>query len=211
MLPSFALPIQNVEAVRAVRSYTAFVRSLAAVLFVCLAALGHAASGDLDTSFGAGFGKVLLPRAPYDGASAVAVQPDRKIIVAGHCALTSASNSPWGFCVTRLHASGAPDTSFGVNGLATAQVPNISVGTPTSSVALLANGKIVVGAACYEPTAQLNRVCMTRFNADGSIDTAYGTSGIAKIAWGTQSILVRSMVAQEDDYIVIGATCTPTG
>ena len=177
---------------------------------MCLTAFAYAAPGDLDTSFGAGFGKVLLPRAPYDWASAVAVQPDRKIIVAGNCATTAAPSAPWGFCVTRLLASGAPDTNFGVNGLAIAPVPDVNVGTPASSVALLANGKIVVGGTCYEPTAQLNRICVARFNPDGSIDTTYGTSGVNKVAWGTQSISASSMVTQVDDHIVFGAQCRPT-
>lgn len=211
LLQSAASPfVDHVSRTRAVRSCNAFARCLASALFMYLTAFVHAAPGALDSSFGAGFGKVLLPRAPYDWATAVAVQTDRKIIVAGNCATSSAPSAPWGFCVTRLLASGAPDTSFGVNGLAIAPVPDVNVGTPASSVALLANGKVVVGGSCYEPTAQLNRICVARFNPDGSIDTTYGTSGVNKVAWGTQSIHVRSMVTQVDDHIVFGAFCQPT-
>lgn len=178
---------------------------------MCLTAFAYAAPGDLDTSFGAGFGKVLLPRAEYDQAAAVAVQPDRKILVAGQCTASSGANPPWVFCVVRLLESGAPDPAFGVNGVTTTEVPGTSVSTPRNSMALLANGKIVVSGSCYDSASQRNQLCLARLHQDGSLDTAYGTNGIAKIAWGTQSIQMRGMAVQPDDHVVVGATCTPPG
>ena len=78
-------------------------------------------------------------------------------------------------------------------------------------MALLANGKIVVSGSCYDSASQLNQLCLARLHQDGSLDTAYGTNGIAKIAWGTQSIQMQGMALQTDDHVVVGATSGRAG
>ena len=183
--------------------------ALAGLLLAVFATLAHAAPGDLDLSFGSGFGKVLLPRAGSDGATAVAVQPDRKILISGNCRASSGANPPWEFCVVRLSESGAPDPTFGVNGVATVEVPGSSVFPTTNGIALLGSGKIVLGGSCFDSALQRDQLCLTRLHSDGTLDTTYGTNGLAKIGWGTQFIFARSLATQVDDQVVIGATCEP--
>ncbi len=70
-------------------------------------------SGALDASFGSG-GKVLtdLGANSYDGASAVAVQADGKIVAAGF----SRAKGSGDFALVRYTTSGKLDASFGLGG-----------------------------------------------------------------------------------------------
>ncbi len=104
-------------------------------------------AGSLDTTFGVG-GKVLL-NVP-GGSSAIALQADGKIVVAG------------AHLVGRLNTDGSLDTSFNHVGWDTISAVDFS------DVAIQSDGKIVAvgtGAA--------------RFMVDGSLDTTFGVGGIA--------------------------------
>src|SRR5262249_32934294 len=110
------------------------------------------ADGSLDAAFGGG-GRVVLPGAP--DATAVAVQPDGKIVVtlAGARAL-------------RLAVDGSVDTTFGTAGFvshAAAQAFNAVVVQP--------DGKIVVGGKSTD-----KHFYVARFDAAGTLDTGFGTS-----------------------------------
>src|SRR5438552_19066342 len=88
----------------------------AAVLALPLAA--RADPGDLDPSFGAG-GQVTTPiLSGYDGASALVVQPDGKLVAAGHA--YNANNDT--FALVRYNADGSLDASFGTGGKVTTAV-----------------------------------------------------------------------------------------
>lgn len=63
--------------------------------------------GDLDTSFDDD-GVVMTPVTADDEASAIAIQPDGKILVAGSSRVTS----NWDFAVVRYNPDGSIDTSF---------------------------------------------------------------------------------------------------
>src|SRR5437868_2751992 len=68
-----------------------------------------APAGALDLTFGAD-GKLTLPlSAGNDGVSAVVVQPDGKVVLAGF----SDSGSKINFALVRCNADGTLDTSFG--------------------------------------------------------------------------------------------------
>ena len=96
-------------------------------------------AGDLDSSFGAG-GKVLIDiGGDNDEGSAVALQRDGKIVVAG-----SSFNAAAGFvefAVVRYLPDGNLDTSFSGDGLVTTSFGNINAITHT--VALQPDGKII--------------------------------------------------------------------
>jgi uncharacterized delta-60 repeat protein len=111
----------------------------------------YLANGYLDATFGTGgiFTSGFIFNA---GAtqSAVAVQPDGKILVADGVLL-------------RLLANGQLDTSFGASGVATV------VGSQAIALALLpTNGKILVAS---------NSGFASRYNPNGSLDTNFGIHG----------------------------------
>src|SRR5438874_11425675 len=90
-----------------------------AVLVTVSAGVSHAQSGTPDPTFGTN-GRVLTTfgGSGVDEATAVAVQPDGKIVAAGS---TTAPNGDLNFALVRYNPNGTIDTTFGVN----AMFPNI--------------------------------------------------------------------------------------
>jgi uncharacterized delta-60 repeat protein len=151
-------------------------------------------NGTLDTSFGSG-GKVitLFPGVTWMKGEAMAVQPDGKIVVAGE------SNSPTSdpIVLARYNANGTLDTSFGNGGEATAGSGG-SGGTERMGVALQSDGKIVTAGFDAGTTGDME---VTRFNADGTLDTSFGTNGQVDVESGFGYAVV---VQPSDGKIVIG-------
>jgi uncharacterized delta-60 repeat protein len=128
--------------------------------FAC-SATARAAAGDLDPTF-SGDGKQLTS---FGGsATAVAVQPDGKILVAG--------SSGYRFALARFNPNGSLDKTFSRDGLQATDFAG-AVGV-ASDVALLPNGKIVaVGTA----TRGAGNFALARYNHNGSLDTSFSGDG----------------------------------
>ena len=129
-----------------------------------------AAPGFLDRTFGGGFGYVRfsdVTTAVPDTGSAVAVQQDGRILVAG------ASGLEPGVVVLRYHPNGTLDTTFGTNGAFRWKRDNERSGA--QKVVPLPDGRIFVfghaGSAAW--------LWMARLNADGTLDPTFGTGGVA--------------------------------
>lgn len=96
---------------------------------------------------------------------AILVQPDGKILLAGH-----GSGQKGGPIVSRVNADGSPDASF---------TPPADPLTSANGrcVALQADGKVIVGGQfrTTNPLANdpLNRFCLVRLNPDGSTDGSF--------------------------------------
>ena len=147
-----------------------------AALLVCVALLSATLlmgqAGSLDPSFGAG-GIVTTPNTTTgcgDVANcALAIQSDGKILVAGGA---SASNGAAELAVARYNANGTLDSTFGTGGIVTTSQD--SAGS-AFAVALQPDEKIVVGSS-----GGLN-LLVVRFNTNGSLDTTFGSGGIASL------------------------------
>ncbi len=120
-------------------------------------------NGTLDTSFGS-LGKTVTTFDGYGGASAVALQSDGKIVVAGY------NGQSEGFAVARYLTNGTLDTSFG------------SPARPITDLRRLrrskrrrppTDGKIVV--AGYN--GQSEDFAVARYLTDGTLDTSFGSLG----------------------------------
>jgi uncharacterized delta-60 repeat protein len=146
-------------------------------------------NGTLDTAFG-GAGHVNLTT-EYP---AVVVQSDDRIVVAG----TTAVNSDLLIFLARLNADGTLDASFG-NGGTVLSPPTPNYDVHADSVALEANGQIVVGGEndSGSPGPGLMAV---RWNANGSLDSTFGSGGFATAA-GTG--LADAMALEPDGRIVV--------
>jgi uncharacterized delta-60 repeat protein len=127
------------------------------------------ATGALDPDFG-GDGRVTLPGG--GSASAVLVQPDRRIIVAGNASGSAAMT------VTRLKPDGTPDMTFGSAG--TAAVDFGSLADLLGGAVLQPDGRIVI--AGY--TQATEDVAVARLNANGSPDATFGAAGKATVDFG---------------------------
>ena len=149
-------------------------------------------AGSLDRSFG-GDGKVTTAIGSSSSASAVAVQANGKIVAAGSAGVPPDST----FAVTRYNANGSPDTSFDGDGRVTT-----AVGSSASALDLVLqpDGKIVLaGIAQAGPKTDF---ALARYNADGSLDSSFGTAGTVTTPIGSHDDFATSLALQPDGKIV---------
>jgi uncharacterized delta-60 repeat protein len=147
------------------------------------------ATGVLDTDFG-GDGRVTLPGG--GSLSAVLVQPDRNIVVAGN-----ASGSAM-MTVTRLKPDGSLDATFGSAGTTT--VAFGSLANPLGGAARQPDGKIVV--AGY--TQDGEDVAVARLNTNGSLDATFGIGGKATVDFGVATFGNAVALARNGRIVVAG-------
>jgi uncharacterized delta-60 repeat protein len=148
--------------------------------------------GSLDTSFGAGTGKVITTISSSDDiAQSVKILPDGKILVIG-----SSYISGFKIAMVQYNADGSLDSSYGGgDGMV---IDSQSLGEQIVSAALQTDGKLVV-ASSYS-----NDFFVTRFNADGSLDTGFGSSGSTTTDLSGSSDRSSSIAIQPDGKIVLG-------
>jgi uncharacterized delta-60 repeat protein len=127
--------------------------------------------GALDTTFGAG-GTVTTDFGGNDIAYAVALQPDGKIVLAGHSA-SSGFPPPAIFALARYTATGALDPSFGSGGKVTTDFCSFNVceNTHDQAYALVIqpDGKIVAAGIVRVHGAGV--FALARYTTTGDLDT----------------------------------------
>lgn len=160
------------------------------------AAACFAAPGDLDTSFGNGGVASLefLPAASLS-FSAIALQPDGKLLLAG--ALDE------DMLVVRLNALGAPDASFGGgDGIVTIDFAGGS--DDAAALSVLSDGRIVVGGSAA-PAGEERSLAVARLDADGLLDSTFGVGGRATVSQAV-GITGYRLVVQSDGKVALAGT-----
>ena len=164
------------------------------------------ANGALDSTFSFD-GKVAID---FDGGavaqgdicSALALQPDGKIVVAGttqNAAFVSA------FALARLNTDGTLDATFGAGGKVTIRFDTADQEELATAVAVQADGKIVV--AGVHNNANNDDFAVMRLLANGALDSTFGTKGKVSIAFdlgGSNSDFANAMAIDGDGNIVVG-------
>ena len=128
--------------------------------------------GTLDTGFGTG-GTVIMDVSGDDLTdrwTAVAVQPDGKIVVAGESIITGVFDSS--FALARYNTDGTLDASFGTGGIVTSDL-GASL-TSAFSVAIQPDGKIVAAGTTFINDFDF---ALARYNSDGTLDASFGRAG----------------------------------
>jgi len=142
--------------------------------FLTMCVPGHlqAYPGDLDTSFGTN-GEVITQISGE--AHAVAIQPDGKIVTAGHNTQFNIpiGSSPAEFVLTRFNPDGSIDITFGNSGIVTTDFSNTS-DDRAFAVVLQPDGKIIAAGTASGP---LWSFALSRYNTDGSLDVSFGSGG----------------------------------
>jgi uncharacterized delta-60 repeat protein len=176
---------------------------IAAVLLLALSIStnkAQAAVGDLDPAFGTG-GRTLVDLQGDDSATAVALQPDGKLVIAG----TSRNGPSTGlssFAVARLNRDGSIDYTFGPGGAVVTNFPGSNAGA--QALVIQPDGKIVVaGYASVAPVYNGGRFAVARYNPDGSIDTTFGAGGILTDAMFGFNAGASTVALQPDGKIVV--------
>jgi uncharacterized delta-60 repeat protein len=136
----------------------------------------QAAAGDLDPTFGNG-GKVITDFFnSEDECSAMVIQPDGKIVVAGTVVLSSFENE---FALARYNPDGSLDPTFGNGGKVTTAFLNrfSERSGRVHALALQPDGKILaVGEARVGEFISIH-IALARYNTDGSLDQNFGDGG----------------------------------
>lgn len=148
-----------------------------------------AAAIAFDTAFGTdGISLLALAASGHDRLYSVTQTPDGRTYAAGFIA----EGGDQSLAVARIDASGGLDQSFGRDGVASV---NVAIGGKTLEVArglaIQSDGKIVIAGpvehdiAATGDAARDTDVALARFDTDGTIDTSFGTSGVAVVDFGT--------------------------
>jgi uncharacterized delta-60 repeat protein len=158
-------------------------------------------NGSLDAGFGTGGVVVTELNGGMDRFSDVAVQPDGKLVAVGTASLIN--NALAGaVAVGRYLSNGAPDSAFGTGGLVTTELDFAA--QYASSVALLADGRILVGGA--SGSRGLRELTIWRLLADGQFDAGFGSAGVATTDLGSDDGI--SAMALQPDGAILAAGST---
>jgi uncharacterized delta-60 repeat protein len=196
--PASSAPSAGTAAATGRTAPAAVGRSTGAILVNAQAAAAST-PGSLDPTFGNG-GKVLTDLGVGAGVPSDAVlQPNGDIVVSG------------GFGVARYLPTGKLDTTFGTGGLASTGFAGGESGT---GVALQPDGKIIwVGSQGNPsfPAGGTFSFAVARFNANGSLDTSFGTGGQASMEFfappmqGAQEFAGAVLVQPDGKILVAGS------
>lgn len=158
----------------------------------------YTSAGVLDATFDAG-GIVITDfgSASDDVVNSVAIQLDGQIVAAG-----SSAND---FALARYTDTGALDPSFGSGGKVTTAIG--SNADNAYSVAIQADGKIVAAGRTFGSDY---RFALTRYNANGSLDTSFGAGGkVTTTAIGVGGSEEAHAVAIQSDGKIVAAGFAP--
>jgi uncharacterized delta-60 repeat protein len=170
-------------------------------------------AGALDPTFGAGAGFVKKDvGSPKDGAQAVAVQPwDGKIVVADNSWDSANGGTNVDFVLVRYNTDGTLDTTFGSGGVVRTDFNggndsiNALVITPDHKIDAIGRAYVAKGKTAGE------QVGVARYNANGTLDTTFGTGGKVTVP-GLTSYQVDSAVGgagvldPSGHLVIVGST-----
>jgi uncharacterized delta-60 repeat protein len=159
--------------------------------------------GTLDTTFGSGGVAQIDYSAGYDDGYAMLLQPDGKIIVAGNAEPIEGN---FDLVIARLNSDGSADATFGIDGVSILDLGGdneVALG-----IALVEDGKLVV--AGFSNANTNFDVAFARFNADGTLDTTFGTGGSLLVDSNGENHLARSLVQQADGKLVACGNRAPS-
>ncbi len=162
-------------------------KPISALLFVFITVSSFSQSLKLDCNFYCN-GKAAL-RTGGGISSAMAIQPDGKILVGGR---GGESIYDAGYCIVRFNADGTVDSSFGIHG----KVITLYGGS-IQSLVVLPDGKILAGGF-------LGTVMLARYQPNGELDSSFGTNGLLQPQFqGTRYTYCYALTLQPDGKIVM--------
>jgi uncharacterized delta-60 repeat protein len=162
------------------------------------------ANGSLDKRFGKN-GKITTDFfRNVDSISAIAIQPDGAIVVAGFAQLGGNGGTPRVFALARYRNDGNPDTSFGNGGALTTSFGGSFAAA--SAVMLQPDGKIVVaGTVDFNPDLPSSGLdfALARYNSNGTLDGSFGKGGKVVFDFFGSFDQANGAVLQPDGKIIV--------
>jgi uncharacterized delta-60 repeat protein len=166
--------------------------------------------GEIDPSFGNNGTVATSLGDSFDGnPNAIAIQPDGKILVGGVGVGPLSYGTYADFALVRYEPDGAPDLSFGENGIVLTPLLGGYNAEWIEDLAIQNDGKIIAAGSTSEYNYD-QRIGVARYNADGSPDDAFGTSGIVLTAIPGSNAFCRGVaLTGSGDIIVAGFAESP--
>jgi uncharacterized delta-60 repeat protein len=152
-------------------------------------------NGDLDPQFDTD-GKVTTDFGRDDGAQAVAIRSDGKIVVVGY----SAAFPEGDIAIARYNPDGSLDTAFDADGRATTDFGGYEV---PNAVALQPDGKVVVGGFRFGPSG--DDWILGRYLGDGRLDVSFDGDGRVVTDFGAAPFERLGEVLVQTDGRIVGA------
>jgi len=154
-------------------------------------------NGLLDTTFGTRGKRKIDFGGEDERAFAAALQADGKIVVVGDSHVQQVA-------ITRLNANGTLDTTFSADGKKLFSWGAVSRAT---GVIVLSSGKLLLGGFSGPEGGNIQAA---RLNANGALDTTFGTGGIATVDLGGTEF-GNAMARQANGRILIAGRSDVAG
>lgn len=156
--------------------------------------------GNLDTSFD-GDGKVITTFDTGNATATCLALIGDKILAGGYVRNNAAPGSAY-FALARYSSDGTLDATFENHGKLETFINYDPVNTEASSMAVQSDGKILLGGWTF-----IDSKCnyaVLRYNADGTLDSSFGTDGKKLVDIKTTSYRSFALALQSDSKIVAG-------
>jgi uncharacterized delta-60 repeat protein len=181
-----------------------------------LAVVRYNTDGSRDNTFGTSGEVTFNFTAPSPGSNGSDAAAGVVIDSAGHVIIAGASSLPsyysQQFAVAELNADGTFNNNFGSGGIATFHVgayPGIA--DTAAGVALDSAGHIIIAGTYGYSYSSIQSIAVARLNADGSLDTTFGTGGSTTLSFGSNQYELDSaagVVVDANGRVVVAGTAT---
>jgi uncharacterized delta-60 repeat protein len=163
--------------------------------------------GDVDTAFGSG-GVAYMDSGKDDSVKSVIEQADGKLLLGGFSSFRNPDDTTnYQISVARFNQDGTLDTSFDGDGKMQADpVPGRNI---VFAMIQQADQKLVFAGCSCNGWGSSDGWLIARFNADGSVDTGFGTGGSRVLGYaegfasGSPPASIYSMIQQQDGKLVL--------
>ena len=158
------------------------------------------ATANTAPSFAIGDGHTVTAVSPNsDSVNSVAIQADGKIVAAGGLYNPATNNDT---LLIRYNQDGTLDTSFGTGGIV---IYSLGINADSlQAIAIQPDGKIVVAGVANDGFS--NNMVVLRYNANGTLDTSFGTAGVATITFSGGDEQALALLIQADGKIVVAGS-----
>ncbi|MFE6619022.1 calcium-binding protein [Streptomyces sp. NPDC057740] len=155
--------------------------------FFDLAVARYNPDGSPDTTF-SGDGELTTDLGGYNTADSVVVQSTGRIVVGGY--------SAGRFALVRYNLDGSRDTGFGTGGVASTDFGGTA---GVDDLAIQSDDRIIAGGS-----GQPGDFLLARFNADGTLDTGFGTDGRTTTDFGSGDRLTALALQSDGRLVALG-------
>lgn len=171
------------------------------VIKMCV--LRYRGDGSLDPLFGTGGMVIIDFDGTDDAVRSLAVLDDGSIIAGGYrMEEVTATMYKRNFAVVKLTSSGALDPSFGDGGKVATPFASDRHST-AFSMAVQADGKIVMAGYSYVGTSANYQIALARYLGNGDLDPSFDSDGMVLVSTGVALGMAYGMQLQMDNKIVL--------